>query len=320
MKTTNTIFRIAASMFAIAAMLFISGCAKDEDSVGAVPNNPPSELITDREEIREFEAQMEHIPTIAWYNTTMDQYIVVEPNRDPSKNGFSEPGEINFVSPSDVAAGIEGLYLSTVILFSEPGAFEVAGGGSSGRGVLVTSETSHSLDYVMMLQNSEESSGSADDENDVPSGLYGLGGQGTPNNYGTREAIGISGNIAKLLTHNFQSTAEVYQFLNAVVFIVIYTQAVVGNYALLNWFDYLYQSTDYLHGKSFVWAYTFTAASFALYFSQLGNIIASANGMAFTGQFYSASTPSPESEELDQSNKGIEFSKNNSVFGELSTR
>ncbi len=316
MKATKTIIKSAVTGIAVAALIFSTSCSKDESSQGPSATPEPEKLITNPRLIAEIDTKVQEMPVIGWYNSTMDKVIIFDPKSETKSFNFVSPPAPNFGGPF-----VPGFALNEAILFlfsnySGPNSinwvedatpFDLFSDGSSS--TVVAGNT------VLNINNTTfYSSGEASEDNLPP-----IGGLGTPTTAEAKVAVGIDGDMEALTKNNFQNDAEIYQYFHGLVFCIVYANAVLGNYAFADWFDYLYQSNSYLQNMAFVWIYAFTVQSWSIFFSQGGILNTVNGGLNFGGRFYSATVDNEALNESGSSGSGNEmkYMENIHGFGEM---
>ena len=247
----------AAVSIMVAAVLFLSGCSKDTDySNGDVNNQDGVRAIENTETQNDLRRAAERIPALQWYNSTMDKIITFDPKSESKSFSFSDPNDgWNFSDADDVAwapASNGG-----GILFIGPGSFN---SNSSSGGLVVAGNTSLDVNYTFCFTASEEALG------------LDIGGFGGPDFDGISGVIGISGNFEALTEGEFDEEADPFEFFNGLAYYVVYDNEASGSYDILNWFNNLDEDPDDLGGEGFAWVYGFTPNSWAIYFSDSGEL------------------------------------------------
>lgn len=271
MKTSNMYIKSAAAGIAVAALLFTTGCTK-EDSDGSPSNSSyqPSEIITNRntqEEIKEFSQRM---PAISWYNSTMDKIITVDPKSEQKSFSFSDPNpgwnfsdaSQTYWSPAPQGGGI---------LFIGAGSF---GSNAGGSGTVVAGQNTLNIASTFCFSASEEALG------------LDIGGFGGPEFDGISGVIGIAGDLEALSTGEFDEEANIFDYFQGMAYYVVYDNEASGSYDILNWFDNLSEEPDDLGGNGFSWVYSFSENEWAIYFSQNGSLNVSGGSMNFSGNYF----------------------------------
>jgi len=260
----------AAVSIMVAAVLFLSGCSKDTDySNGDVNNQDGVRAIENTETQNDLRRAAERIPALQWYNSTMDKIITFDPKSESKSFSFSDPNDgWNFSDADDVAwapASNGG-----GILFIGPGSFN---SNSSSGGLVVAGNTSLDVNYTFCFTASEEALG------------LDIGGFGGPDFDGISGVIGISGNFEALTEGEFDEEADPFEFFNGLAYYVVYDNEASGSYDILNWFNNLDEDPDDLGGEGFAWVYGFTPNSWAIYFSDSGELQVSGGMMNFNGTY-----------------------------------
>ncbi len=309
MKVTKTIIKSAVTGIAVAALIFSTSCSKDESSQGPSATPEPEKLITNQRVIAEIDNKVQEIPAIAWYNSTMDKVIICDPKDQSKYFNFVDPAEINFLPPVEATRAMLLIFgdendpnYRSYYKFSTR---NVPNMGNSGSTVVVGNK-------LLNIGNTTFFTAEEESEDD----LFHIGGFNTPTTSEAKVAIGIDGDMDALTTGNFQNEAEIFQYFHGLVFCMVYTNAILGNYAMLDWFNYLYESSAYLNNMAFVWIYAFTAQSWSIFFSQGGILNTVNGGLNFNGMFYGASV---DNEALNESGSGsnVQYMEKIYGFGEL---
>lgn len=269
MKLSNKYIKSATAVFAVAALLFSTGCTK-EDNYGTPPDSSvQGSQIVDRrtqEDIKDFSERM---PAISWYNSTMNKIITVDPKSEQKSFSFSDPNPgWNFSDASETywAPAPQG----GGILFIGSGSF----GTNSGGGTVVAGQNSLNIASTFCFSASEEALG------------LDIGGFGGPDFDGISGVIGIAGDLEALSTGEFDEESNIFDYFQGMAYYVVYDNEASGNYDILNWFDNLAEEPDDLGGNGFSWVYSFSESEWALYFSQNGSLNVSGGSMNFEGNYF----------------------------------
>lgn len=311
MKTLQTILKSGITASVLAALFITAGCAKDDVNDG--PANSQEKQISNPRLITQIDQQVQDIPKIVWYNTTMEKYIVLDPKSPNMKAEFVDANEVGSGSHSGGTLGLNGAAFvllsdahdpdyNSYLHFASRGeigyplsSFQSISGRNS-IGTLVAGETTMDLNSVAQISNGEQPSEEVE-------GLFGLGGIQTPNTGGATTTVAFSGDMEALTTNNFENEVDIFQFINGLAFIVVFNAVVNGTFPILNWFNYINMSSSYLHGNAFIWIYSFTVLSWSIYFSQKGLLKSTNNGLEFNGALYEATVDSEQNQDSGDENE-----------------
>jgi hypothetical protein len=266
--SNNNYIKSAAAGIAVAALLFTTGCSKEDIGANPPDSSEPS-AITDRrvqEDVRDFS---ERIPAISWYNSTMNKIITIDPKSEQKNFSFSDPNPgWNFSDASETTwtPAPQG----GGVLFIGAGSF---GSNAGGSGTVVAGSTALNISSTFCFSASEDALGLE------------IGGFGGPDPDGISGVIGIAGNLEALSTGEFDEES-IFDFFQGMAYYVVYDNEANGNYTIIDWFEDLDQDPEDLDGEGFSWVYSFSESEWAVYFSQNGTLNVSGGSMNFQGNYF----------------------------------
>jgi len=260
----------AAVSFMVAAVLLLSGCSKDTDSYNTeTADQNGVRQIEDRETQNDLHRAADRIPALQWYNVAMDKIVTFDPKGETKSFNFSDPNDgWNFSDADDVAwAPASG---GGGILFIGPGSLN----SNSAGGLVVAGNTSLDINYTFCFAASEQALG------------LDIGGFGGPEFDGISGVIGISGDFEALVNEEYDEDADPFDYFYGLAYYVVYDNEASGTYDILNWFNNLEEDPDDLGGNGFAWVYSFSEETWALYFSQDGELQVNGGMMNFNGSYF----------------------------------
>lgn len=266
---TNTILSL---LFAGAALIFVTSCAKTDDApAGNAAVQPATQMtpVTDKATKKELERMSKEMPTIAWYNKAMDKIVSFNPQSQSKSFSFADPNPgWNFSDASQTA-----WYPAENgggILFIGYGSF----GSNTGSGTVIAGGTALDINYTFCFAASDDALGLD---------LVDLGE--SPSFDGISGVIGIDGDFDALQNEEIDEESSIFDYFHGLAYYVVYDNEAQGNYSILNWFEDLTVDPDDLSGEGFTWVYGFSPTEWSLYFSKNGTLNVSGGSMNFNGNY-----------------------------------
>lgn len=302
--------KLTTAGLAVVALLFSTGCSKEESSNGP-SENQDAKQITDARMQSDIKKFAEKIPAISWYNSTMDKIITIDPKSEKKGFDFSSPNSgWGFSSTSGTQwTGNDG---NGGVLFLGPSSVGSSTGAGGGSGTVVAGNSSLNINLTVCFSGGDEN-----EEDDGSGTLIGIGGFGGPNIDGVSGVIGISGDFEAMMNEEFNEDSDPFEFFHGLAFYVVYDDQASGDYDILNWFDNLTEEPDALDGDGFAWVYSFSEDAWGIYFSQEGTLNVSGGTIGFSGTYFGLMIDLDDIQDPDGDIFDMSYNENQTGFGTM---
>ncbi|MGB6036314.1 MAG: hypothetical protein WBG42_08595 [Cryomorphaceae bacterium] len=261
---TNKIAYIGA----LALALVFAGCSKEYDNPSQTSSPDEGKAITDKEDQAYIDETIDRLPSIAIYNESIDQYILLDLSNAKSGFDFASPSAgFSFSGPGggfQFVEGPDGNFYQVVT----PG----SGGGAGG--TVTAGNVALDVNYVFCFSSGDELG--EVDLFDVGSGFSGFSG-----------AVGIAGDFEALaaMGESDLEDADPFEFFQGFVAYYAFDGTADGSYDIIDFFDAEDESEDFLEGKGLAFLISFQDGG-GIFFSTDGEIEFSGSSVSFNGTYW----------------------------------
>lgn len=249
--------------------MLVAGCAKENDSPSQSAAPSEGKAITDKGDQELIDETIKKLPSIAIYNETMDQYVLLDLSNAKDGFNFASPGGgISFSGPGgsiQFVQGPDGNYFQVVT----PGS---SGGGGAG-GVVTAGSATLDVSYVFCFNSGDPAPGTD---------LFGFDGAFS----GFSGAVGIAGDFEALESGEIDENANPFDFFQGFVEYLVFEGSPNGSYDVIDFFEAEEDSDeDFLNGNALAVFVSFQEGG-GIYFSTDGEVTFSGNSVAFEGTYW----------------------------------